>query len=185
MPDQLDGDNIRNTGSDAEHEQFAHTYKLERVAGGGWRHLVGKAPEVISDAPRALRNAVREGQFDEARRIFGKLLHYTVDLTTIWHLTRELTAEQHSSGEREIALALTALMPKDAPALKLPAPKSLHQSAVQVAQETVLLFLDRVRAAQGRGKLTADQALCREMLERCCGFSLAVCQYSWRYVESA
>jgi len=184
VPDELDGDNIRNTGSDGEHEQYAHTYKLERD-GETFRHLVGSAPSVIASLPRDVRNAVREGQFDEARRIFAKGLHYTVDLTTIWHLTREIPSDRHSAGEKEIAQKLAALMPRDPKALPLPDPKSLYRSCIQVAQETLLLFLDRAKAAQAEGRVTSDMELCAQMLERCSGFSLAVAQYVWRYVEAA
>jgi hypothetical protein len=186
-PDEVAGDNILVTGCDEEQEQYAHSYKLERQSDGALKHLVGSAPTVIGQTTRLCRNAVREGRFEEARKHAGLLMHYAADLTTIWHLTRELTATQHKEGEGQIARALDRIMPgqEEWQAFRLPEPKSLEESAVEVAKETVRQQLDRVLRVQAAGPITKDPELCREMLARCCGFTLAAELYVWRFVERA
>lgn len=116
----------------------------------------------------------------------GKLLHYAVDATTIWHLTRELTSQQHKNGEVEIAKAILKLMPEATNfSFDLPVPKSLYQSVVRVCEATVNLQLDEVKGAQAAGLLTANLPLCKEMIKRCTGFALACELYVWKYIEKA
>lgn len=176
------GDNIRVFGGCSEVEAYSHSWKMRREADGTFTHLTGSAPTVISQVPRIARNAVREGRFDEAREHMATLMHYTVDATTIWHLTRELTADQHRSGEADVAKHVDKLLAHPGP-LPLPDPKSLYLSAVAVAEQTCASQLDRVKAAQDAGHL--PDALAAEMVQRCADFTLSCLLYAWKFVERA
>ncbi len=184
VPDEIAGDNIAVFGGCSEVEAFAHSYKLEREPDGSFRHLTGSAPTVISQAPRLCRDAVREGQFDEARRHMAMAFsHYAVDSCTIWHLSRELTSEEHRTGEATTAKNLR-LLTHPGP-LPMPDPKSLYRSAIKVCEDTVTQQLDRVKQAQADGSYAKAQDLMAEQLNRCASWGLAVALYTWHFVERA
>lgn len=186
VPDEVAGDNIMVSGGCAYEEAYAHSYKLawDRTA-DTFEHLTGSVPTVLAQTAREARNAVREGEFDQAREILAKAMcHYAVDATTIWHLTRELSGEQHKIGEEDTAkIAERALVVPVKP-LKLANPKSLYESTVAACEETVHTQLDRVAAAQVHTHMS-DKDLMAEMVNRCASFGLAVFLYAWHYVEKA
>lgn len=186
-PDEISGDNILVAGGCALEEAHAHSYKLQRNPDGSFTHLTGSVPTVIAQTTRLARDAVKEGRFDEAREHLGKLLHFAVDSQTIWHLTRELTSDQHKDGEADIAENVAVFLPshEEWDAFKLPHPKSLYESTVAACEDTVRQQLDRVKVVQDKGSIAADPDLCREMLARACGFALACEMYVWKWVASA
>lgn len=187
MPDEIAGDNIFVSGGCAIEEAYAHSYKLawDRTT-DTVSHLTGSAPSVLAETPREARNAVREGEFDVAREILAKAFsHYAVDLTTIWHLTRELSSDQHRIGEEDVAKIAHRALAQPIEPLALPDPKSLYRSAVQVAEDTLRSQLDRVAADMKADNHLHDRALAAEMIRHCASFGLAVFLYVWRYIERA
>lgn len=177
VPDEQDKDNLLQTGCETGEECHAHSYKLDT---DGLTHLTGSAPTVISQAPRECVSAVREGQFDTARELFVKTVaHYSVDLCTPWHVTRELPREQHQSGEH-----LLGQHPPTEPitVATLGHPKSLFQSCVAAAQDTHVLFVARLKAPD---VFKTDAVIAQEIVDHAAGFGLAVAYYIWHYIEQA
>jgi len=174
VPDEQDRDALLVTGCEVGEEAHAHSYKL---AADGKTHLTGSAPTVIAQAPRECVSAVREGQFDDAREIMVKTMsHYAADLCTPWHVTRELTSDQHTRGEAALG-KITLPLPL-VPAT-LASPRSLYQSCVAVAEETHALFVDKLAAGVSVGDLG------NEILAHAAGFGLTVAHYIWHYIERA
>lgn len=129
---------------------------------------------------------MREGEFDVAREALAKLFaHYAVDLTTVWHLTRELSGDQHRIGEEDIAKIAPKALATPITPLVLPDPKSLYRSATKVAEDTVRSQLDRVLADQKADNHLHDKDLMTEMIRHCASFGLACFLYAWRYIERA
>lgn len=137
---------------------------------------------MIATAPRECLSACREGHFDEAREIFVKAFsHYALDLCTPWHVTRELTSEQHRHGEQ----ALSKLpLPDPIRPLTLAEPKSLDRSCVAAAKETHRLFVGRLKGGEHPAEDPAGP-IGTEILEHALGFGLAVAYYVWRWIEKA
>lgn len=183
VPDEIAGDNIAVFGGCSEVEAHSHSWKMQRNPDGTFTHLTGSAPTTIAEVPRLARNAVRAGRFDEAREHMATLMHYTVDVTTIWHLTRELTSANHRSGEADVAKRVDKLLAHPGP-LKLPEPKSLYRSVIAVAEETASSQLDRVKQAQADGGHLPDD-LAAEMVQRCADFTLACVLYVWPFIARA
>lgn len=185
VPDEVDGDNILVSGGCALEEAFFHSYKLawDRKA-DTFTHLTGSGPTVIAETPRLARNASKEGDFDQVREHLARAIHVATDLTTVWHLTRELGGDLHEEGEAAVAKVVRKVLPAKVEPLLLPKAHSLLQSQVRVSEDTLRAQLDRVRAAQAaKGGLGSDPALVAEMVERCCAWSLTVVGYAWRLVE--
>ena len=181
VPDEVSGDNIAVFGGCAINEAYAHSWKMDAEH----HHLTGSVATVLSQAPRLARDAVREGQFDEARRHIGMAFgHYAVDATTIWHLTRDLTADQHRTGEAACARVVAKVLQHPGP-LPLPVPKSLFDSAVQVSADTLDQQFAPVKAAQEGGSYAKDLDLIAAQVNRCAAFGLSVALYIWRYVATA
>lgn len=175
VPDETDHDNLLQTGCETGVECYAHSYKLEP---DGKTHITGSAPTVIATAPRECVSAVREGRYDEARETMVKAMsHYAVDLCTPWHVTRELSRDQHSKGEKMIAR-----LPMPAPIRPVPLgdPKSLYRSCVAAAEDTYRLFVARLKAGEEpAGDLGA------EILAHAVGFGLTVAFTIWHYIDKA
>ena len=172
VPDEQDHDALMQTGCETGVECHAHSWKL---GPDGSSHLTGSAATVIASAPRECLSAVREGHFDEAREVFVKAFsHYALDITTPWHVTRQLTSEQHRAGEKAIAkLAIASpIVP-----IPLAEPRSLYRSAVAAAEETHSLYVARLMAGdEATGELGAA------ILAHSVGFGLSVAHYIWRWL---
>jgi hypothetical protein len=97
-----------------------------------------------------------------------------LDITTPWHVTRELTSEQHRAGEKAIAkLAIASpIVP-----VPLAEPKSLYRSAVAAAEETHSLFVPRLLLGE-----EASGELGTAILAHSTGFGLSVAHYIWRWL---
>lgn len=184
VPDEVAADNVAVFGGCAIEEAWAHSLKMEwDRSTDTFSTFKGSVATTMAQVPRLARNAVREGRFDEAREHLATAIHYATDSTTIWHLTHELSADEHRNGEAELVKQLK-LLSHPGP-LALPAPKSLYESTISVAEDTVRQQLDRVRAAQEGDGLAKDKDLCAEMLQRCADWSLACVLYAWRFIEKA
>lgn len=175
VPDQQDRDNLIETGCASGVEAHDHSYKL---APDGKTHLTGSAPTVIARAPIDCVSACREGHFNDAREIMVKAFsHYAVDLCTPFHVSRELTGEQHSVGEK--AMSKLAI-PSPIVAVPFANPKSLHLSCIAAAEQTHALFVPRLLKGEDiKGELGT------EILAHAVGFGLSVAHYIWRYVSKA
>lgn len=177
VPDEQDRDNLLQTGCESGVECHAHSWKL---APDGKTHLTGSAPTVLATAPRECTSFVREGQFEEARETMVKAFsHYALDLCTPWHVSRELTSDQHRQGEK--ALARLALPSPIRPAT-LADPKSLYKSAVAVAEETHALFVDPLKTATAQD---LKGELGQHIVAHAVSFGLAVAYYIWHYIDRA
>lgn len=187
VPDEVAGDNIFVSGGCAVEEAYGHSYKLswDRKS-DTFEHLTGSVPTVIAQTAREARNAVREGEFDVAREILAKCWsHYAVDAQTLWHLTRELTSEQHRWGEEDIAELAHRLVVTPVTPMKLSDPRSLYRSTIDACEETVRTQLDKVLADQKSDSHLHDRDLMAEMVNRCASFGMAAFLYVWKYVSRA
>jgi len=188
VPDEVAGDNILSTGCESGVESYAHSFKMELQPDGTLKHIRGSAPTVIAEAPREVRNAIREQHYDEARRIMVRAFaHYAVDCCTPWHLTHELTSTDHRLGEEQLARSKTVI-PTGAElvtASHLVHPKSLYESAVAAAEESYRQFVAPLKDLQAHGKVTDDPVLAKAIVHHAGGFGLAVALYIWHWAESA
>lgn len=187
QPDEVENDNIAVFGGCSDQEAYAHSYKLswDRET-DTFEHLTGSAPTVIAQTPREARNAVREGDFDRARETLATTMsHYAIDATTIWHLSRELTSDQHRIGEEDIAKKVRKLVRTPVEPLELPTPKSLYRSTIAICEDTVRTQVDRVKADQSKDNHLHDDELIAEMVNRCASFGLSAFLYAWKYVGKA
>lgn len=187
VPDEQDHDALAQTGCESGVECHAHSYKLERADGGGFKHLTGSAPTWLGRTPMEMRSYVQEGQFDVAREMFVKAFsHAAVDISTPWHVTRELTSTQHSMGEKDIAKKLRGLLPANPAEVAMPLaePRSLYQSAVAQAEATYR-FVDRLKVVQADGGHVYDDAdLAKEIVANALGFGISVAAYCWHWVSA-
>lgn len=187
ISDDVDGDNIFVSGGCALEEAHAHSWKMawDREH-DTFEHLTGSVPTVIAQTPREVRNAVHEGDWEAAREGLGKLIgHYTVDSQTIWHLTRELTSEQHRLGEGDIVKVVKKALAPPVEPLWRARPKSLYNATIEESENTLRLQLDRLKAAQAGDDHIHDKDLMVEMVRRCAAFSLSAFLYAWHYLERA
>lgn len=187
LPDEVDGTNILVAGGCALDEAYGHSYKLAWTRDADTvTPITGSGPVGLSQVPRLARNAVREGDFHEARIQMARSLHIATDLTTIWHLTRTLTKKFHESGEAQIAKVAAKLLKTYTPTpVKMGHPKSLYLSLQTESEQTLRSQLDRVKAVQEAGAITETMPLVTEMVTHCADWSLTVLLYIWKVVDSA
>lgn len=183
VPDEQDHDALAQTGCDVGVECHAHSYKMKKNDDGSFTHLTGSVHTWLGRTPMEVRSYIQEGQFDVAREMFVKAFsHAAIDVSTPWHLTRTLTSEQHSNGERELAAKLTMLLPSTPRAKLLSDPKSLSHSAVLHAQATYDKFVDALAAVQAKGKVTDDVVLAKAIIDNALAFGIATAYYIWNHI---
>lgn len=183
-PDLIFHDNIQHQGDRRSSAGWYHSHKLVRDARGRLRHLAGSVRTPIQAAPWLIIRARGRGELAMIPDLLVEISHYTVDATTLPHLTRELTGKEHVAFEHAVRDRLPDLLSAPAP-LVLPRPRDLGGSVPIVCRETYLSQIVRVRSALAAGTLPEETALLREIVARCLAFTLAVWHELWREISPA
>ena len=124
-----------------------------------------------------------EGHFVDVREIAAKCWgHYAIDITTPWHVTRELSSEMHSKGETELwGLWVHGKIVPPLPTGILPDAKSLFHSAQLAAENTNRLFLDKLIVEQSKGRISVE--LGRAIVINSFCFGAAVARHIWDVIR--
>ena len=183
-PDAVWHDNIFHTGGVSSSAGWFHSHKLTRDAKGKLRHVSGAVRTPIAAGLWLCHGALADGDHDAVRRWLVELSHYTVDATTLPHVTRELTNDEHRRFEQIVRDRLPDLAPSiEAEVLLLPHSRDVGGSVPDVCRETYLNQYPRVRVALDANNLANQDALLADIVIRCVGFTMAFWLDLWQGIK--